>query len=244
MGETAMNATIEFWWRDDDARDDTPALQRLLALRREHDLPLALAVVPASATPALFSVVSEEPKVDVLVHGYAHENHAPPGATRSELGPFRPRELIEQELRQGLAKLRTAHPSSLAVLVPPWNNREPELLPSLPGLGYVGVSGWNARRKLRSVPGLTAACTHIDLVSWREGSRLKSPDELAAAVEAEIARQRTEGVFEPIGVLTHHLQMDDAAFGNLAALFRWIEADARFFWSAARNIFARKGTCA
>ena len=42
-----------FWWRDDDALTVTPALDRLLGLARDHQAPLALAVVPAGATAAL-----------------------------------------------------------------------------------------------------------------------------------------------------------------------------------------------
>ena len=34
------------WWRDDDARDDAPALRRLLALAAATGLPLTLAAIP------------------------------------------------------------------------------------------------------------------------------------------------------------------------------------------------------
>ena len=39
----------DFWWRDDDATALTPALERLLALSRRSDVPLALAVIPLAA---------------------------------------------------------------------------------------------------------------------------------------------------------------------------------------------------
>ena len=45
--------TAELWWRDDDAIDATPLLDRLVGLVRDTQTPLALAVVPAQATPAL-----------------------------------------------------------------------------------------------------------------------------------------------------------------------------------------------
>lgn len=38
--------TASFWWRDDDAADHTPALDRLLDERGQLDVPLALAVIP------------------------------------------------------------------------------------------------------------------------------------------------------------------------------------------------------
>ena len=40
--------TAELWWRDDDAADVGPALERLLAIHRDSGVPLALAVVPAN----------------------------------------------------------------------------------------------------------------------------------------------------------------------------------------------------
>ena len=49
----AAGRTAELWWRDDDAADTGPELDRLLALHRQSATPLALAVVPARATPTL-----------------------------------------------------------------------------------------------------------------------------------------------------------------------------------------------
>ena len=38
------------WWRDDDAAQPGPALERLLALSAGHGWPVTLAVIPAKAT--------------------------------------------------------------------------------------------------------------------------------------------------------------------------------------------------
>ena len=56
----------ELWWRDDDAVDAGPSLDRLLAIVRDTQTPLALAVVPAHATSALAARLADEPGVDVL----------------------------------------------------------------------------------------------------------------------------------------------------------------------------------
>src|SRR6185503_10933091 len=71
----AAGRVATFWWRDDDAVTDTPALRRLLELRASLDVPLALAVIPANADAALAALVP--PEVAVLQHGFAHRNHAP-----------------------------------------------------------------------------------------------------------------------------------------------------------------------
>ena len=75
-----------FWWRDDDATDATPALDRLLGLHRAAKVPLALAIVPANATPALADRLAQTPGVDLLQHGYAHTNHASASDKKMELG--------------------------------------------------------------------------------------------------------------------------------------------------------------
>jgi len=52
-----------FWWRDDDAAAPSPVLARLLSLGPQ---PLALAVIPALAVPALAQSLAGRP-VDVLL---------------------------------------------------------------------------------------------------------------------------------------------------------------------------------
>ena len=116
----------ELWWRDDDAADATPALERLLALKVETAVPLALAVVPALATPDLAARLDGLSAVDVMQHGYSHTNHAPPTDKKCELGPHRPAMLVLGELgtgRMALERLFGARP--LPVLVPPWNVTPP-----------------------------------------------------------------------------------------------------------------------
>ena len=53
--------TAQLWWRDDDAADSGPALDRLLELHRQTKVPLSLAVVPALGTPALADRLAAEP---------------------------------------------------------------------------------------------------------------------------------------------------------------------------------------
>ena len=83
------NAT--FWWRDDDAAAVTEPLLRLLELCRRHGVPLALAVIPQPADPALAALIARsDAPVTVMQHGFAHRNHAPEGAKSAELGDHRP----------------------------------------------------------------------------------------------------------------------------------------------------------
>ena len=90
-----------FWWRDDDAVAMTPALAPLLELARVHDVPVALAVVPASLEGTLVAAVASAPQCTIVQHGYAHRNHAPAGAKSRELGVDRPLGIVVAELGAG-----------------------------------------------------------------------------------------------------------------------------------------------
>ena len=49
----ASGRSATLWWRDDDATDCTPALERLLNLAGRYGVPVSLAVIPARATKGL-----------------------------------------------------------------------------------------------------------------------------------------------------------------------------------------------
>ena len=121
----ARGEAIRLWWRDDDAGRDHPALERLLELAERRDLPLALAVVPLWLEAPVQALIAASAQATVLQHGYAHANHAPPGARSIELGGREPATIVA-ELSQGQAALLDAFGATfLAVLVPPWNRLDP-----------------------------------------------------------------------------------------------------------------------
>src|SRR5262249_20089923 len=147
--------TAELWWRDDDAADAGPALERLLAVQRDTGAPMALAVVPSKATRALADRLAGQPGVDLLQHGYAHGNHAQAGDKKIELGAERPAMLVLGELGTGwMALERLFGKRPLPVLVPPWNRIAPALVPTLPEIGFAGLSTFGARRRTHPVRGL------------------------------------------------------------------------------------------
>ena len=90
----------------------------------------------------------------------------------------------------------------LAVLVPPWNRVEPALIARLAGFGFCGLSTFG-RRPNDAAAGLPQVNTHLDPVDWR-GSRLFIGE--AAALERLCGALDPE---EPIGILSHHLVMDE-----------------------------------
>ena len=78
--------TVDLWWRDDDAVAPTPALDRLLALARGRGAAARARGDPGAARPSLAARLAGEAGVRVLVHGWRHRNHAPPGAKSAEFG--------------------------------------------------------------------------------------------------------------------------------------------------------------
>ena len=240
---TGRQATL--WLRDDDATHPTPALDRLLGLAERAAVPLALAVIPAGATPALARALARRRAVSVLQHGYAHANHAGPGAKKSEYAEGRPLEAMTGELVRGRATIsRLFGDMAAPVLAPPWNRSAPGLVPRLPAAGLAGLSRFAPRRSAHAAAGLVEANAHVDLIDWRAG-RTGKPAATIAAETAEHLRARREGAVdadEPTGLLAHHLAMDETAWAALADLLARFGRDARAAWLDAHAVFRNPAT--
>jgi hypothetical protein len=206
------------WWRDDDAVDVTPALERLMRIHTATGAPLALAVVPAHATPALAARLGDTPMIDVLQHGYAHVNHAGPTEKKTEFGLQRPAMLMLGDLGTGwMAMERLFGKRALPVVVPPWNRIAPQLVPALPEIGYRGLSTFGARPRPEPVKGFAQINTHVDLIDWRGGRGFAGVEaSLGALIQALVTSRTHSG--EPVGILSHHLAMDEAGWDFLDLL--------------------------
>ncbi|PRH88758.1 glycosyl transferase family 28 [Labrys okinawensis] len=227
----AARREIRLWWRDDDAVAATPALDRLLALAHRHALPLSLAVIPAAASPSLAGAIAEERHVDVLVHGYAHANHAPPGAKKQELGHRAVAEMLA-ELGRGLSTLRSRFGERcLPVLVPPWNRIDPALIGGLAALGFCGLSVAGPRLAAR-LHDLTAVNIHVDPIAWKQGGGLLDP----VLVLSQCIRALEHD--EPLGILTHHLVHDAWIWSFLDRLFERLKKHANIRFMPACALFA------
>ncbi|HEV3007971.1 MAG TPA: hypothetical protein VGX52_02940, partial [Burkholderiales bacterium] len=194
----------QFWWRDDDAGAVLPALKHLLALSKENQTPLALAVVPEAAEPELFRLLHDG--VTVLQHGTDHRNRAAAGEKKTEYPAGEPIEAALARISDGSGRLRTfAGKRFVPVLAPPWNRAPTDLLKKLPAIGIRGVSAYGARASAEPAPGLRQVNTHVDIVAWRQGRRF-----IGEAEALSKAFQYLKGE-EPVGWLTHHAVHDAAA---------------------------------
>lgn len=212
----ASGRQVTFWLRDDDAIAATPALMRLLGLAGDWDVPLVLAVIPQPAQPDLARVLTARTRV--AVHGFAHLNHAPAGEKKQELGAHRPAETVLEELGTGRERLASLFPGhAVPMLVPPWNRIAPGLIPHLPRLGFRTLSSFGPAAPHQPAPGLTQADCQLDIIDWR--TRRTHPPGLLAGRLAALVRERAPAP-APIGILTHHLVHDGAAWDYLSSLFR------------------------
>lgn len=228
--------TAWFWWRDDDAADVSPALDRLLVLQAETGIPLTLAVIPDRATPALASALAGRIGICAAQHGFSHRNHAGPGAKKSEFPPGRPVAEALAALTEGRRKLTALLGTSLLpMLVPPWNRFAEDLLPALPGLGFTAISTFKAVSAYWAAPGLARLNTHLDPVDWH-GAGAVTPGTCLDAATALLAGLRNGSIPpQPVGLLSHHLRHDGAGWAFLARFLahtaghpavRWVGAAA------------------
>lgn len=219
----------DFWLRDDDAVEPTPALDRFLNLCGEFAIPSTLAVIPEPTGKALAAHLGKYAEVDVAVHGWAHRNHAGPQEKKRELGLHRPLDLVLGELRQGLAKLQALHGDQcVPMLVPPWNRIDAAVVEYLPDLGYKALSVYGPEEET-SLPLLN---THIDVIDWRGSRGGKDHDTLFADIAMRIRTAHSSG--RTTGVLTHHLDHDETVWAFLRSLFEVTSSHPACRWRSSR----------
>ncbi|WAP70823.1 polysaccharide deacetylase family protein [Jiella pelagia] len=236
---------VRLWWRDDDARTVTPELERLLELAKRQALPLALAVIPVGAEPALAERLAGASGVSVLLHGHAHANHAPAGEKRAEYGDHRRAEDMSREIAAGRGQLETLFGDRFRpVFVPPWNRIGHTARSMLPGLGLPILSVYGSA-KPSGQDGPAEVNTHLDIMDWRAMRSVSVADadrrlaDLVAghgaghgAVRSTVAGSESEGDGggEPIGLLTHHLQHDEAAWRLVEVLLGLLAGHPAVTW--------------
>lgn len=202
---------LPIWWRDDDAIEPTPALDRLLAMAKQFGAPLHLAVIPGMAKPGLADRLRDATDLFVLTHGWRHQNHAPPDQKKAEFGAHRPLPAMSEEIASAHRRLTELFgDKSLPVFTPPWNRIAPEVAGQLQGLGFQAISTFLPRGAKFASAGLLQVNTHLDPIAWKAGGGLLPPDLVDEQLATHLAARRTGEAdnCEPYGLLTHHLVHD------------------------------------
>ncbi len=203
------------WWRDDDARAPTPALERLLDLSRRHAAPLTLAAIAGPELTQLVRRVSEDPHIEIAVHGFTHVNRQPEGAGFGEIIASDTVEEVRERLNATVTAFHEAG-AMPTLFVPPWNNLSRQLLGALPGSALSAISAFDeAMKETDTVPRVDA---HLDVLRWRGGARFRGRWKFLTRMRRLLAHRRRSGAWdEPIGLLTHHLDHDHQTWRFLEA---------------------------
>ncbi|WP_164661884.1 polysaccharide deacetylase family protein [Tropicibacter sp. Alg240-R139] len=235
----AEGKSLPLWWRDDDAVEPTAALDRLGALSEELSIPVHLAVVPAYATETLSERLAPSSGMIPVVHGWAHQNHAPALEKKAEFRMHRPVSEITADAERGLSRSQAMFGSSLMpMFVPPWNRIDHEIVEGLPSLGYKVLSTATPRKRPFATPGLWQINTHLDPIDWRGTRGLVPEDQLISQLVQHLQDRRT-GVSdnaEPYGLLTHHLVHDQDIWRfTREVLLRLLDGPTRC-WTMAETL--------
>ncbi|MDK1493763.1 polysaccharide deacetylase family protein [Sinorhizobium sp. 7-81] len=241
---------VDFWLRDDDAVEPTPALDRLVELTDRFSVPATLAVIPAHTNGELSHYLDRRDDISIAVHGWAHRNHALPAEKRQELGDHRPREIVLDELNRGYSRLRMLHPSSFVpLLVPPWNRIDVALLGGLPEMGFRALSVFGPERKparkaayekassLSAFPRLRLINTHVDVMDWRGTRGCRDHREIIRDIVRRLDEMDLDE--EAVGILTHHLVHDESVWEFLSRLFDLTAAHPVCRWRKVGDLIAR-----
>jgi len=228
------------WWRDDDAAAPSPALDRLLAVA--GGAPVAVAVIPADARDELAVALRWFPLATVLHHGWCHANHTSAGK-KSEYPAERHPVDVADEFDEGCKRLRALFGSrALPVFVPPWNRFSERFVPLLREAGFVAISQMAPRKTpppgSLADRGIAAIDAHLDIVAWHEDRSFLGEAVALGRLVAVLRASRNAGNGGAIGILTHHLVMDDASEDFLAHLGELVEAHPAARWADMRELIA------
>lgn len=202
--------TPALWWRDDDARGPTGALEQLLNLSRRHQAPLTLAAIAGPHLPLLVRRIERVAGVEIAVHGFQHLNRQPEGQGFGEIVETDEIEWVRSQLRTTVMAFHRAGVTP-SLFVPPWNNLQPQLMAALPDSPLRAVSGFDQTTSVAG--GVARLDAHLDVLRWKDGARFRGQWKFLIRMRRLLQQRRLAGQWDqPIGLLTHHLDHDHATW--------------------------------
>ena len=103
----------------------------------------------------------------------------------------------------------------LPILVPPWDRIDPNILVDLPKLGFEAISGFGTPQHS---PNLIVINTQIDVIDWNRNNRCRDEAALVKKLIREIKKCFSSAKDQKVGIVTHHLYHDEAAWEFLEKL--------------------------
>ncbi len=229
---------IPFWWRDDDATEDSAALQKMLAMAKQYQIPVHLAVIPQHLKESLDCIKQVQHRHDcyVLQHGFDHTSYALPEQRKIELGGTQTLVQLSDKLKRGRQLLSSQFGDQfLDILVPPWNRISDELAQELPKLGYRQLSVL-ASPKVAETDFLFNV--HIDIINWKQ-REFAGEAIVVEKIRQYLAHSRTENLnaFKPCGIMTHHLDHDLQCWQFLDKFFTFCQRHSQLQWLSGEALY-------
>jgi hypothetical protein len=121
------------------------------------------------------------------------------------------------------------------VLVPPWNRIAASLIPEIEGIGFRALSVFGPEKQDGPI---RLVNTHADIMDWH-GTRGGWADE---AILADIVKRLREMLVSggTMGLLTHHLVHDEAAWSFIGRLLAFTLQHAACRWVSLPEILSER----
>lgn len=215
---SAAGMVARFWWRDDDAVTNTVQLRRLLDIAREAKIIIAVGVIPEHADDSLVELLSHS-ECCVWQHGWGHHSH-----TSGEFGEDRALDMLVDNALTGARAMDRLFGVDgwQRVFVPPNHLIAMPFKALVPDLGYLGISA--GVQLTPPIDGVMEVNAEIDIMNWYEGK--VQTDTVVCEMIVDQLRARRLGEIptdHPVGILTHHLVFDDAAWILVSQLFTCLD---------------------
>ena len=207
---------VHLFLRDDDVDEDEDSLKQLLDLALARGVPMNLEIIPGRLTAAGTAVLKNTLRADHALlslnqHGWMHSNHEPEGR-KCEFGPSRSFTQQLTDIAQGKAILESTFEELFyPAFTPPWNRCTTDTYRALEELGFQVLSKDRGKDRLDEYR-FREISTTLDLYSWKEGARMKSPDDIVHTLIGQLE------ALPLVGLLLHHKVMTKDAFRFLDQL--------------------------
>lgn len=236
------NHSSAVFFRADDIGAGGKAFEVLCQIFRNHQVPLAMAVVPAWLSAArreqLFRAAPvEEPYWGWHQHGWRHVNWQRTGK-KSEFGEERPFEKQWRDIMQGRQKMQYIFGDHfIQVFTPPWNRLSNATIRILQQLDFKGVSLAGPFPRGTKLPiALANLRVQMDLHTRKARNGPEDFQHLLVELETLVGRK------EPFGIMIHHHRMTPFAFEFLDHLLYLLKTEARSRFLSFTEILENEDT--
>jgi hypothetical protein len=222
---------ITFWWRDDDAIEETQALQKLLKLV-DHKA-ISIATIPEYCTKSLIDIVKENPYIHLLQHGVSHENFAHKEEKKCEFPTHLSDEHHWQRIQYGRDKIFQLYPEwDGKGFVPPWNRMKLNSAEGLKDIGFDYISAFESLKARNIATKHIAYCdSNIDPIDWKGNDGKNNYGFIGWQACDDILLHHAQ-YQQHIGLLTHHLVHNEAMWHKLEIIADFMHHHPAIDWQA------------